>query len=225
MQVDVSVDEADIGRVRLDGPAKFTVDAFPGKTFTGRIVQVRKAAQIVQSVVTYVVIVAVDNPDGKLLPGMTANVKLIVADKPSALKVPNAALRFRPPGAESNPTGQPKEAKPKDRPKEAKPKSERSAKRGDDPQSPESSGEQPLRRTRHDQPAGDEGQRGVPGRVWTPGPDGGLRPVALTLGITDGSATEVLGGDLKEGQEVVVGFGGGSGKKGRKSGGGPGLGR
>src|SRR5205807_796892 len=74
MQVEVSVDEADIGRVQIDGSAKFTVDAFSGETFKGRIVQVRKAAQIVQNVVTYVVIVAVDNPNGKLLPGMTANV-------------------------------------------------------------------------------------------------------------------------------------------------------
>src|SRR5205814_981963 len=123
MQVEVSVDEADIGRVRVDGPAKFTVDAFPGETFNGRVVQVRKAAQIVQSVVTYTVIVAVDNPDGHLLPGMTANVKLIVAEKPSVLKVANAALRFRPPGGETRP----KEGKSKDdKSRERKSKSERS---------------------------------------------------------------------------------------------------
>ena len=109
MQVEVNVDEADIGRVQIDGSAKFTVDAFSGETFKGRIVQVRKAAQIVQNVVTYVVIVAVDNPSGKLLPGMTANVKLIIAEKPSVLKVANAALRFRPSGAE----GKAKEGKPK----------------------------------------------------------------------------------------------------------------
>src|SRR5213079_2689725 len=101
MQVEVSVDEADIGRVQIDGSAKFTVDSFSGETFNGRIVQVRKAAQIVQNVVTYVVIVAADHPSGKLLPGMTANVKLIIAEKPSVLKVPNAALRFRPAGAEA----------------------------------------------------------------------------------------------------------------------------
>src|SRR5207249_3828892 len=122
MQVEVSVDEADIGRVRVDGPAKFTVDAFPGETFNGRVVQVRKAAQIVQSVVTYTVIVAVDNPDGHLLPGMTANVKLIVAEKPSVLKVANAALRFRPPGGETKSKD--------DKSRERKSKSERST--GDD---------------------------------------------------------------------------------------------
>jgi len=132
-------------------------------------VQVRKAAQIVQNVVTYVVIVAVDNPNGKLLPGMTANVKLIIAEKPSALKVPNAALRFRPSGAEG-------------KAKEGKPKSERA------------------------------------GRVWTPGPGGELQPLALSLGLTDGSATEILDGGIKEGQEVVVGLAAGGGKNARKSG-------
>jgi len=209
MQVEASVDEADIGRVRVDGPANFTVDAFPGETFKGRIVQVRKAAQVVQSVVTYTVIVAVDNPDGKLLPGLTANVKLIVADKPSVLKVPNAALRFRPPGEE----GKAKDGKPKDKPKESKPKVERSAERGDAPQSPASSREQVVRRARHDQPASDDARGGVAGRVWALGPGGQLRPVALTLGLTDGSATEVREGDLKEGQEVVVGIAGSGGKK------------
>ncbi len=214
MQVEASVDEADIGRVRVDGPAKFTVDAFPGETFKGRIVQVRKAAQIVQSVVTYTVVVGVDNPDGKLLPGLTANVKLIVADKPSVLKVPNAALRFRPPGEEGKAKdAKPKDAKPKDKPKESKPKVERTAQRGDGPPSPASSREEVVRRARHDQPASDDARGGVAGRVWALGPGGELRPVALTLGLTDGSVTEVREGDLKEGQEVVVGIAGSGGKK------------
>src|SRR5436309_1350651 len=92
MQVETSVDEADIGRVRLDNPATFSVDAFPNETFRGQVTQIRKAAQIVQNVVTYTVVVAVSNPEGKLLPGMTANVKLVVAEKPNVLKVPNASL-------------------------------------------------------------------------------------------------------------------------------------
>ncbi|OGK98219.1 MAG: hypothetical protein A3D33_02320, partial [Candidatus Rokubacteria bacterium RIFCSPHIGHO2_02_FULL_73_26] len=90
MQVETSVDEADIGRIRLEDHATFTVDAFPGETFSGTVVQIRKAAQIVQNVVTYTVVVAVGNPAGRLLPGMTANVKLVVAEKPSVLRVPNA---------------------------------------------------------------------------------------------------------------------------------------
>jgi HlyD family secretion protein len=100
MQVDTSVDEADIGRIKVGDPATFTVDAFPGETFAGSVAQLRKAAQIVQNVVTYTVVVSVDNPAGRLLPGMTANVKLVYAEKPDVLKVPNAALRFRPAGAE-----------------------------------------------------------------------------------------------------------------------------
>src|SRR2546426_10157465 len=101
MQVETSVDEADIGRVKLDDQATFTVDAFPGETFVGRVTQIRKAAQVVENVVTYTVVVAVDNASGRLLPGMTANVKLVVAEKPSVLKVPNAALRFRPAGGDA----------------------------------------------------------------------------------------------------------------------------
>ena len=103
MQVEVSVDEADIGRVRLENRATFTVDAFSGQTFTGTVTQIRKAALVVQNVVTYTVVVAVDNPGGRLLPGMTANVKMITAEKPSVLKVANAALRFRPAGADATP--------------------------------------------------------------------------------------------------------------------------
>src|SRR3989475_2322577 len=101
MQVETSVDEADIGRVKLNDQATFTVDAFPNETFVGRVTQIRKAAQVVQNVVTYTVVVAVDNPSGRLLPGMTANVKLVVAEKSSVLKLPNAALRFRPAGGDA----------------------------------------------------------------------------------------------------------------------------
>src|SRR2546428_446243 len=105
MQVETSVDEADIGRIKLEDRATFTVDAFSGQTFVGVVTQIRKAAQIVQNVVTYTVVISVDNPGGRLLPGMTANVKLVYAEKPSVLKVPNAALRFRPAGADAGPVG------------------------------------------------------------------------------------------------------------------------
>src|ERR1700675_2185635 len=104
MQVETSVDEADIGKIRLDAPVTFTVDAFSGRTFTGEVTQIRKAAQVVQNVVTYTVVVGVSNPEGKLLPGMTANVKLVGSEKPNVLKVSNAALRYRPPGAEAGPS-------------------------------------------------------------------------------------------------------------------------
>jgi HlyD family secretion protein len=112
MQVDTNVDEADVGRVRVGQPVAFTVDAFPGQTFTGEAVQVRKAPQVVQNVVTYDVVVSAPNPDLKLLPGMTANVRIVTDRKDNVLKVPNAALRFRPSGVandrppQSGPSGQ-----------------------------------------------------------------------------------------------------------------------
>src|SRR5207247_1679033 len=105
MQVETSVAEADVGQIKLDQPVTFTVDAFPNETFTGNVVQVRKAAQVTQNVVTYTVVVAVENPGGRLLPGMTANVKLIVGEKANVLKVPTAALRFRPVGISGETTG------------------------------------------------------------------------------------------------------------------------
>ncbi len=97
MQVETSVDEADVGRLQPGQEANFTVDAFPGKRFKGAVTQVRKAAQVVSNVVTYTAVVSAANPDQLLLPGMTANVRVITAQKDSVLKVPNAALRFRPP--------------------------------------------------------------------------------------------------------------------------------
>lgn len=98
MQVDASIDEADVGRVKVDQRATFTVDSFPGRTFSGKVIQVRKAAQVVQNVVTYTVVISADNPDLQLLPGMTANVRITTDQRDNVLKLPNAALRFRPAG-------------------------------------------------------------------------------------------------------------------------------
>lgn len=96
MQIEVSVDEADISRVRLDQHATFTVDAYPEQQFSGKVVQIRSAPVITQNVVTYVVVVNVDNSDLKLKPGMTANVTIEVGRKDDVLKLPPAALRFKP---------------------------------------------------------------------------------------------------------------------------------
>jgi HlyD family secretion protein len=153
MQVETSVDEADIGRIRAETPVSFTVDAFAGDTFTGTVSQIRKAPQIAQNVVTYTVVVAVANPSGKLVPGMTANVRFVTAQRSDVLKVPNTALRFRPP-AETRST------------------------------------------------AGDPGS----GLVWVLGDDDRPTPVRVTLGITDGTFTEIVGGDLRVGQPVLVGL-------------------
>ena len=171
MQVDTNVDEADVGRVRVGQSATFTVDSFPGQTFSGEVVQVRKAPQVVQNVVTYDVVVSAPNPGLKLLPGMTANVRIVTDQKASVLKVPNAALRFRPPGTEAE--GAPGAASGRTAPQGAGSRSDT--------------------------------VRGVAGRVWVLDPGGQPRAVQLRLGITDGSVTEVLEGDLRDQQEVVVG--------------------
>jgi len=96
MQIEVSVDEADISRIRLDQKATFTVDAYPEQSFKGKVVQIRNAPIISQNVVTYIVVVTVDNSELKLKPGMTANVSVEVARKDEVLKLSPAALRFRP---------------------------------------------------------------------------------------------------------------------------------
>jgi HlyD family secretion protein len=272
MQVETSVDEADIGRIKLEDRAAFTVDAFPGETFTGVVTQIRKAAQIVQNVVTYTVVVAVSNPSGKLLPGMTANVKLVVAEKPSTLKVPNAALRFRPAGADAGGAatqaggaagggaaagggqagsgGQAtleqirerltrqlqltEEQQKKLEPILQDSRSQLIALRTSGlPEAEQRSRGQrvreatrvkirailtPEQQARYDEMAGasggagGEGRAGIAGRAWVLGPDGKPKAVSLTLGLSDGAATEVLRGELKEGQEVIVGVVGGTGR-------------
>ncbi|PYN75567.1 MAG: HlyD family secretion protein [Candidatus Rokuibacteriota bacterium] len=255
MQVETSVDEADIGRIKLDDRATFTVDAFPGETFTGNVNQIRKAAQVVQNVVTYTVVVAVMNPAGKLVPGMTANVKLVTAEKPSVLKIPNSALRFRPAGAEAPTPGAPagggqssggpptgeqirdrlvKELKlNEDQQRKLEPilqdgREQMRALQGL-PEADRRARAQKIReasrvrireiltdeqKARYDEMAGAqaEGRSGIQGRVWVLGPDGKPAAIALTLGLSDGNSTEVLRGEVKESQEVIVGLVGGAGR-------------
>jgi HlyD family secretion protein len=98
MQVEVSVDEAEVSRLRVGQKASFTVDAFPGRTFEGTVKQVRKASLNVQNVITYTALVSATNEAQSLLPGMTANVRVVTDVRENVLKVPNAALRFKPPG-------------------------------------------------------------------------------------------------------------------------------
>jgi HlyD family secretion protein len=99
MQVQADVDQSDIGQIKVDEVSRFTVDAYPDQQFLGRISQVRLNATVNQNVITYPVIIEVPNPDGKLRPSMTANVTIEVAQVRDVLRVPNAALRFRPPEA------------------------------------------------------------------------------------------------------------------------------
>ena len=99
MQIDSNVAEADIGAVNVDQDVDFTVDAFPTRTFHGKVVQVRNAPITVQNVVTYDTVIGVSNPDLKLKPGMTANVSIIIEHKDNVVQIKNAALRYRPPDA------------------------------------------------------------------------------------------------------------------------------
>jgi HlyD family secretion protein len=255
MQVETSVDEADIGRLKLDDRANFTVDAFPGEMFTGTVTQIRKAPQVIQNVVTYTVIVGVENPAGKLMPGMTANVKLVVAQKPNALKVPNAALRFRPAGVDA-PTpsasmpgggasgGPPSVEQVRERLVKALGLSEDQQKKLEPilqdgreqlralqglPDAERRLKAQKIRdaqrarirefltdeqKARYDELTASVGQArsGTAGRVWVIGPDGKPAPITLTLGLSDGASTEVLRGDIREGQEVIVGSMGATGR-------------
>ncbi len=250
MQVETSVDEADIGRLKEGDRATFTVDAYPGRTFAGLVTQMRKAPQIVQNVVTYTVIVAVDNADRRLLPGMTANVKVTVAQKTNVLMVPNSALRFRPPGeAPPGPVAPGQSATPPaggaqqsleqirerlvkslnltdEQQKKLDPillesREQSQALQGVSAQERQMRGARIREATRakireiltaeqrakYDESAGGGDRRtGLSGRAWIVGPDGKPAAVTLTLGITDGTSTEVLAGDLKEGQEVIVGL-------------------
>ena len=106
MQIDANVAEADVGGVAIDQDVEFTVDAFPTRTFQGKVVQVRNAPITVQNVVTYDTVIGVSNPEQKLKPGMTANVSIVSAHTDNALKIPNGALRFRMP--DQSPSAPPK---------------------------------------------------------------------------------------------------------------------
>ncbi len=180
MQVDTNVDEADVSRVKVGLRAAFTVDSFPGQVFTGEIVQIRKAPQVIQNVVTYDVVVSAQNTEQKLLPGMTANVRIVTERKEDALRVPNAALRFRPPGTEA----------------------ERPQGRGVGPGPGAGAGPGGGRGAPG---AGRGGGPGLPGRVFIVGAEGKPEAVQIRLGITDGTNTEVLEGPLKDKQDVIVG--------------------
>jgi HlyD family secretion protein len=208
MQIDALVSEADIGGVELKQPVNFTVDAYPYRTFRGEVRQIRYGAMTNQNVVSYDCVVEVNNESLKLLPGMTANISIIIAEKRNALAVPNAAFRFRPPEAASADTRTGSAA----------------GKRQESVGRPVASGGSPGR--------GATGEVGAPGGINVPGTGGGgarteraltrtvyLLPasggptgnpgepqrVEVRIGITDGILTEVLS-ELPEGAQVITGI-------------------
>ncbi len=197
MQVEAAIDESDVGRLRTGQSASFTVDAFPGQTFEGQIRQVRKAASNVANVVTYVAVVGFANPDGKLLPGMTANVRVVTEQRADVLKVPNAALRLRIAGVEPPERVRPPVAST----------ATASAAHAASP-APAASTASPASTPRE---GGREGARNsTRGRIYVQGADGKPRALNVRLGVSDGSMTELLLGpqaaaELQEGTEVLIG--------------------
>ena len=182
MQVETSIDEAEVGRIRVGQAATFTVDSFPGRTFRGTVSQVRKAAQVVQNVVTYIAVIATSNPDLSLFPGMTANVRIVVDTRDNVLKLPNAALRFRPAGAAD--VRQPAGASAAD-----------TAGKGGGQQAAQAR-ERLISRA---------SGAATGGRVWVLDEAGKPKPLSVRTGLTDGTYSEVISGEIAEGTQVIIG--------------------
>jgi HlyD family secretion protein len=177
MQVNARVDESDIGRIEADQDVEFRVDAYPDETFTGTVKQVRLEPVVEQNVVSYVTVIDVPNRDLKLKPGMTATVTVEIARADDVLRVPNAALRFRPTREVFTALGQ-------QAPGAALPASAGSVSRGGDRPANAASGQA---RT----------------AVWVLR-DRRLARVQVQLGVNDGTTTAVIGGQLEEGAQVVT---------------------
>jgi len=171
MQVDANVSEADIGRVEPGQEATFTVDAYPEQTFRGKVSEIRNAPTTIQNVVTYDVVIHVENKDLKLKPGMTANVSVLISHREGVLKIPNAALRFRLESAVKGGGGEKKKDLSGQKSRET----------------PES-----------------QGKEGRSLRVWVLSQEGKPVSVPIVVGISDGTFSEVVGGNLREGMEAIV---------------------
>jgi HlyD family secretion protein len=187
MQVDTNVSEGDVGNVWVGQDVTFAVDAYPSRRFKGTVQQVRNAAIMVQNVVTYDAVVGVDNKELLLKPGMTANVEFLVSRKEDVLKIPNAALRFRP-LSERQPPAQVAAAGQAGGP------------------GPEAGGGAGRR---GGSPNAGQGSRNREGGVNRQGTVYTIRdqkaiPVRVRLGISDGSYSEVVAGDLKAGDQIIL---------------------
>ncbi len=207
MQVNTNIDEADVGRIKTGMEAAFTVDAYPGETFSGTISQIRLAATTVQNVVTYNAIIDVPNPQLKLKPGMTANVKILIEKAEKVLKFPNSALRFKPSLSDLEMEAAFKrsgEEKYYQYLKSVAPagstRAVRQSSNGFRPGGgggPAGSGQAPAVRPSN------RGRR-IP--LWILGDDKQIRPVLVRIGLSDGVSTEISEGKLKEGDKIIVGL-------------------
>ena len=217
MQVDTNVSEADVGDVRLGQDASFTVQAFPGQTFRGRVWQIRRGPITVQNVVTYDVVVAVDNPDRKLFPGMTADTHIVIEERNDVLRVPIPATRFSPEGIAALKSETPAAIQKNDTPL---PPGEgvgvrggiTPRPRGGERTTPEGQPGEVRAWNRQGGPGGGgHGGEGHAGRrrssqsqVWVLDADNNIHAVKVTTGIDDGALIQVSGEGLKAGDRVVV---------------------
>jgi HlyD family secretion protein len=207
MQVNASVDEADIGAIRPGQPVRFTVDAYPDRQFRGSVTQVRLQPTVVQNVTTYTTVIAVPNGELLLKPGMTATVTVDTANRENVLAVPNAALRFRPTAETFAALGQ---AVPETGGRQ-RASGTGTATRSDrvrgatDPASRQASDAADWRDAKTiDAAFGPVPTPDAPARVWQYR-DGHIVPVAIRTGLSDGTVTEVISGPLEEGSTVVTG--------------------
>lgn len=204
MQVEASVDEADIGQIREGQSVTFTVDAYPDQQFRGTVTQVRLSPVIVQNVVTYTVIIEVPNPDMKLRPGMTATVTILVDKREDVLRIPTMALRFQPPPEiaekfparlrESQEAGGQSKEEPQVQPHQG----------ADRPGREGRGGERGMRQN-WQQRGGSEHPKQF-ARVWLLEEGKSLKQANVQLGLNDNRFVEIVSGDLNEGDDVVVGI-------------------
>jgi len=204
MQILASVDESDIGKIVAGQPVTFTVQSFPDRQFTGTVEQVRLNSTTLNNVVSYTAVVSVANEDGKLLPGMTASVKLVTASADSVLTVPATALRFTPPeGAKTNAP-----MRPAGRGSDSSATPAPGAVAGGAPQGGFPGGGFPggpggANAPRRPRPAGT--QPGSMATLWTVDTEGVLTPHRVRIGISDGQRTQITARDLQQDASIVIG--------------------
>ena len=195
MQVIANIDQADIGLVEQAKSVKFSVDAFPGKDFDGKIQEMRLNPTNVQNVVTYNVVINVNNPEQTLKPGMTANLTITIDERNNVLKVPNSALRFRPQNA-NNQSGNSRGGSGGDQGQ-----GRRAQQQGNGQQGNAAGGGNDSNFAPASAPV-------LPGQtriVWVLGRDGKPQPRRIKVGLSDGASTEVVEGNLNEGDMVITG--------------------
>jgi HlyD family secretion protein len=191
MQVIANIDQADIGLVEQAKSVKFSVDAFPGKEFDGKIQEMRLNPVNVQNVVTYNVVINVNNPEQVLKPGMTANLTITIDERNNVLKVPNSALRFTPQNTNRQRTGAGGNAGGQGQGQGRRRQQGDNAQGGGD--------------NSNFAPASAPVLPGQTRIVWVLGQDGKPQPRRIKVGLSDGAATEVVEGNLTEGELVITG--------------------